>query len=196
MSTSKMPKGVVAVVSQKRKAPGGRGPLTLSQAREIAGVAPESSAVATPPAPAAGIAAKARRTAAPRRAPPRTGASKSSSVVAALVEATPATVAMERRSLKRREREQRKQRTRDYKATLELLQKHGVKGLSASAPAQAPKQAVSTKARRGARSFEPKAMRSGPLRVLAEGDSWFDYPVPFFGGGLVPRLEDRLGSLS
>jgi hypothetical protein len=29
--------------------------------------------------------------------------------------------------------------------------------------------------------------------VFAEGDSWFDYPVPFFGGGLVPRLEDRLG---
>ena len=193
MSTSKLPKRVVPVVSQKRKAPRGSGPLTLAQAREIAGVAPGSSAVATPPAPAAGIAAKARRTAAPRRAPPRTGASKSASVVAAMVEATPATVAMERRSLKKREREQSKQRTRDYKATLELLQKHGVKGLSASAPAQAPKQAVSMKARRGARSFEPKATRSGPLRVLAEGDSWFDYPVPFFGGGLVPRLEDRLG---
>ena len=28
--------------------------------------------------------------------------------------------------------------------------------------------------------------------MLAEGDSWFDYPR-FFGGGLVPRLEDLLG---
>ena len=25
------------------------------------------------------------------------------------------------------------------------------------------------------------------------GDSWFDYPVPFFGGGIIPRLENRLG---
>ena len=32
-----------------------------------------------------------------------------------------------------------------------------------------------------------------PLQVFAEGDSWFDYPVPFFGGGVIPRLEDRLG---
>jgi hypothetical protein len=32
-----------------------------------------------------------------------------------------------------------------------------------------------------------------PLQVFAEGDSWFDYPVPFFGGGIVPRLEDLVG---
>jgi hypothetical protein len=32
-----------------------------------------------------------------------------------------------------------------------------------------------------------------PLQILAEGDSWFDYPVPLFGGGIVPRLERRLG---
>ena len=32
-----------------------------------------------------------------------------------------------------------------------------------------------------------------PLQIFAEGDSWFDYPVPFFGGGIIPRLEDRLG---
>lgn len=28
---------------------------------------------------------------------------------------------------------------------------------------------------------------------MAEGDSWFDYPVPLFGGGIVSRLERRLG---
>jgi hypothetical protein len=31
------------------------------------------------------------------------------------------------------------------------------------------------------------------LQVFAEGDSWFDYPYPFFGGGIVPRLEKLLG---
>lgn len=31
-----------------------------------------------------------------------------------------------------------------------------------------------------------------PLQVLAEGDSWFDYP-PLARGGLIPRLADRLG---
>ena len=193
MSTSKTPKRVVPAVSRKRKAAGGSGPLTLAQAREIAGVMPESSAAATPPAPAAGVATKARRAAAPRRAPAGTGQSKSASGLAASIEATPATVAMERRNLKKREREQRKQRTRDYKATLELLQKHGVKGLPVSVPAQAPQRADAKTTRRRAPSFASNVTRSGPLRVLAEGDSWFEYPFPFFGGGLVPRLEDRLG---
>lgn len=32
-----------------------------------------------------------------------------------------------------------------------------------------------------------------PLQILAEGDSWFDYPVPFFGGGIISRLEERVG---
>jgi hypothetical protein len=32
-----------------------------------------------------------------------------------------------------------------------------------------------------------------PTQILVEGDSWFDYPVPFFGGGIIPRLEHRLG---
>jgi hypothetical protein len=42
-----------------------------------------------------------------------------------------------------------------------------------------------------------KLLRKGgsfvPLQIFAEGDSWFDYPYPFFGGGIVPRLENRLG---
>src|SRR5262249_33251003 len=38
----------------------------------------------------------------------------------------------------------------------------------------------------GAESF-------APLQIFAEGDSWFEYPVPFFGGGIIPRLQDRLG---
>lgn len=31
-----------------------------------------------------------------------------------------------------------------------------------------------------------------PVRMLAEGDSWFDYPL-FVKGGIIPRLEKRLG---
>ncbi len=193
MSTSKNSKRVDSTVAKKKKALIDAGPLTLAQARKIAGVTPESSAAATPPAPAAGVAATARRAAAPRRAPEGTGVSKSASVLSASVEATPATLATERRSLKKRQREQLKQRTRDYKATLELLQKHGVKGLSAAAPAQVLKLSAAKTTRRRTRSIAPEKAPSGPLRILAEGDSWFDYPVPFFGGGLVPRLEDRLG---
>jgi hypothetical protein len=34
-----------------------------------------------------------------------------------------------------------------------------------------------------------------PLQIFAEADSWFDYPVPFFGGGIIPRpvvgVEER-----
>ncbi len=32
-----------------------------------------------------------------------------------------------------------------------------------------------------------------PLQVVAEGDSWFDYPVPVFGGGIIKRLQPKLG---
>jgi hypothetical protein len=55
--------------------------------------------------------------------------------------------------------------------------------------------------RRGARRRAPTGRRRGPaeaaafqpLQVFAEGDSWFDYPVPLFGGGIIPRLQKRLG---
>jgi hypothetical protein len=62
------------------------------------------------------------------------------------------------------------------------------------------------KERRGARRPRPKGVKVeggeptakgggsfAPLQIFAEGDSWFDYPVPFFHGGIIPRLEDRLG---
>jgi hypothetical protein len=60
--------------------------------------------------------------------------------------------------------------------------------------------------RRGARRPRPTVLSGGaapppeaeeesfaPLQIMAEGDSWFDYPVPLFGGGIVPRLETRVG---
>ncbi len=136
---------------KKRAAPT-TGPLTLEQARGMVGASADSSAPGE----------------SSRRAPPIP-----TPTVATSANATPATVAIERRKLAIRDREERKRRLRDYKATFALLQSRGVQGLPPPA--------------RG------DTARSGPLRVLAEGDSWFDYPVPFFGGSLIPRLETRLG---
>jgi len=167
MATTKPSKR--AAPATRKKAATIVGPLTLEQARALVGVKTEP----------AKLASKARSVGSRRRAP----GAVSGPVPEAL--ATPATVAVERGRLKKTERDERKERVRDYKATLALLQSHGVKGLPDKAPAPP--------GRRRAPGAPAALARSGPLRVLAEGDSWFDYPVPFFGGGLVPRLEDRLG---
>jgi hypothetical protein len=151
----------------KKKAPAANGPLTVAQARAMVQAKPE-------PAAKKSRAPKARRAAAPRSAAIST---------AATADATPATVAIERRKLQIRQRDERRQRVRDYKATLALLQSRGVKGLPPAAPVEAARRRAPGAA---------AAARSGPLRVFAEGDSWFDYPA-IFGGGLVPRLEDSLG---
>ena len=96
---------------------------------------------------------------------------------AALAPASPATVGFERRKLEVKQGLERRRRIKEYKATLAIMKKRGVKGL-------APRTA------RGGRA--PKAA-ARPLQVFAEGDSWFDYPVPMFGGGIIPRLENALG---
>ena len=96
--------------------------------------------------------------------------------------ASPAAVGAERVKLKKEQREERARRVRDYKATMEIMKARG---------ARRPR----TRGLR-ARDGEPTADDSGsfsPLQIFAEGDSWFDYPVPFFGGGIIPRLETRLG---
>ncbi|MGE0363136.1 MAG: hypothetical protein AB7H93_07880 [Vicinamibacterales bacterium] len=96
---------------------------------------------------------------------------------AALVPASPASVGVERRKLALKQEQEKRRRIREYRATMAIMKKRGVKGL-------APKR------KKGAPA--PKAPPK-PLQVFAEGDSWFDYPVPFFGGGVIPRLEDKLG---
>jgi hypothetical protein len=96
---------------------------------------------------------------------------------AALVPASPASVGVERRKLELKQEQERRRRIKEYKATLTIMKKRGVKGL-------APKRKKGVPA--------PKAPPR-PLQAFAEGDSWFDYPVPFFGGGVIPRLEDKLG---
>lgn len=95
----------------------------------------------------------------------------------ALAGATPATVGAERRKLAIERQRENRRRIQEYTATLTLMKKRGVKGLGPT-----PKKGVPVP------KVPPK-----PLQVFAEGDSWFDYPVPFFGGGVIPRLEGKLG---
>lgn len=95
---------------------------------------------------------------------------------------TPATVGAERERLQQQRRNEREQRLREYKATLAIMKERGVRR---------PASMVASKGRR--RGTGAAAAAFQPLQVLAEGDSWFDYPFPLFGGGIVPRLEKRLG---
>jgi hypothetical protein len=90
--------------------------------------------------------------------------------------ASPATVGLERRRLELKRAVERRKRIQEYKTTLAIMKKRGVKGLGA----------------RGVRGG-PVIAAAQPLQVFAEGDSWFEYPVPFFGGGIIPRLETKLG---
>jgi hypothetical protein len=81
---------------------------------------------------------------------------------------SPAEVGREREELEREQEEERRRRIREYTATLTIMKARGVKSLGAVGAA-------------------------APLQIFAEGDSWFDYPFPGFGGGIITRLEKRLG---
>ena len=121
------------------------GPVTLAQARALAGVK----------APAARGAKRALAAAPP----------------------SPATIGLERRALRKKQDLERKQRIKDYKATLSIMKKRGVKGLG-------PKQPKGGRALKQA----PK-----PLQVFAEGDSWFDYPVAVLRRRHRSAARERLG---
>jgi len=98
----------------------------------------------------------------------------------AMPPASPAAVGSERQNLDKAWQEEINRRIREYKATMTIMKKRG---------ARRPRP------KRGAKLDEPAA-KAGPfvpLQIFAEGDSWFDYPVPFFGGGIIPRLERLLG---
>lgn len=110
-----------------------------------------------------------------------------SAVAPAQQAATHLSVAEERQRLDNQIIEENERRIREYKATMAIMKARGVKGLAAqsqSAGANPP----------GAVPAATVAGAAGtPLQIFAEGDSWFNYPVPFFGGGIIPRLESRLG---
>ncbi len=103
--------------------------------------------------------------------------------------ASPASVGEERERLEAQQRAERERRTREYKATMEIMKRRGARR---AAPRRAAKGAA--KGRRRAPGA-PAAPAAGfqPLQVFAEGDSWFDYPPFLFKGGIIPRLESRLG---
>ncbi len=96
--------------------------------------------------------------------------------------ASPATVGAERENLEKERRDEFVRRIREYKATMEIMKKRG---------ARRPRSKSATKLK--GEEPAPEGESFVPLQIFAEGDSWFDYPVPFFGGGIIPRLENRLG---
>jgi GDSL-like Lipase/Acylhydrolase family len=100
----------------------------------------------------------------------------------ALPPASPAGVGAERENLKKEQREEIARRIREYKATMAIMKKR-------TARRPPPKRASKTNTGEAV----AKGGSFAPLQIFAEGDSWFDYPYPFFGGGIVKHLEDRLG---
>lgn len=103
----------------------------------------------------------------------------------ALPSASPADVGVEKKKLELERRQEKKRRIREYRDTLRVMKQRGVKGLMSGA-------AVSAATGRRAAS-KRRSAQGQPLQIFAEGDSWFDYPYPLFGGSIVPRLEDKLG---
>jgi hypothetical protein len=95
---------------------------------------------------------------------------------------SPAAVGAERKNLEKEWREEVARRVRDYKATMAIMKKRG---------ARRPRSARAATPTGAGPAVESESF--APLQVLAEGDSWFDYPGHPFGGGIIPRLEDRLG---
>ena len=94
---------------------------------------------------------------------------------------SPAAVGAERAKLRKEQREEHARRIREYKATMTIMKARG---------ARRPRL-KGFKAGEGEPTAED-AESFVPLQILAEGDSWFDYPA-FIGGGIIPRLAGRLG---
>jgi hypothetical protein len=162
--------------AEKSEDDGKKGALTVTQARTIVRTAHMRGG--TPIG-----AGKQAEPMTPARTPPQ-GSKRRAALGVPAAKPTVASVAAERRALEKRKRDEREQRIREYKATYKLLEDRGVMGLTSGKPAGAQRR----------RALGPAAAaKTEPLRVFAEGDSWFDYPPHLFRGGLVPRLEKRLG---
>lgn len=99
-------------------------------------------------------------------------------VAAASATPTPDSVGAERQRLEDQQRQTARERIAEYREVMALMKSRG---------AAAPDAAVA----------RPPALARAtvrqPLQILAEGDSWFEYPFPLFGGGIIPRLARRLG---
>lgn len=102
---------------------------------------------------------------------------------------SPQSVGVERKRLEREQQRESQRRIREYKATMDIMKQRGVKGLATAEIKPGRRRAPGA----GGVAAAAGALAAQPLQILAEGDSWFDYPMPFFGGGIIPRLEDKLG---
>jgi hypothetical protein len=131
---------------------------------------------------------QARATIAPVAKATASGARRRGTMRRAVEETTVGEVAAERKKLELRQRDERRQRIAEYRQVMGLLQQTGVR-----VPARRAATGARRAAAKGARRAKAARVVAAPLRILAEGDSWFDYPVPFFGGSIIPRLEKRLG---
>lgn len=147
-SVGKRGKGAASV---RRVATEVAGPVTLEQARVLAGHSRPKRALSAGSESAPGV---------PAQAP----------AIRELGE--------QREQLRREQREERARRTEDYKEVMDIMKARG-----ALPPG---KLGAGGRAAAAAKAF-------APLQILAEGDSWFDYPVPGFGGAIIPRLENLLG---
>ena len=95
---------------------------------------------------------------------------------------TPEPVGIARERLNRDYLDEVKQRTDEYEAIISIMQKRG---------ARAPHKKRSGAPKKP--ELKKEAAAFVPLKILAEGDLWFHYPVPLFGGGIIPRLKNLLG---
>ena len=95
--------------------------------------------------------------------------------------ATHATVGAERKKLREKQRREIDVRIEEYKATIAIMKKRGARKAR-------PKAKGKTAAKKVAKgSGAPQAF--APLQILAEGDSWFDYPFTH----VLKSLEDEHG---
>ncbi|MBW6396332.1 hypothetical protein KPL78_00665 [Roseomonas sp. HJA6] len=94
---------------------------------------------------------------------------------------TPRGVAEERRRLRRARDTELEQRLREYTETMAVMRARGA--LLVPRTKQPP----------GGEGAAAIAAGEPPLNILAEGDSWFDYPPFFPKGGIVRRLQDLIG---
>lgn len=104
-------------------------------------------------------------------------------------DATHETVAEERDRLEESQDKQEEERVREYTEIMTLMKRRGVKNLASQPRTVARTVAV------GGPGFTaaPLPITSGPLQIIAEGDSWFDYPKFIIKGGVPKRLERKLG---
>ncbi len=125
-----------------------------------------------------------------KRPAPRAGRALAAAMAAGVVTdengPSPAPIADEQIKVDEEVAKEHQRRIEEYATMMTIMKTRGVEGLQAlAAPAAAPK---------GPKRAALAAAGAGqPLQIFAEGDSWFDYPVPLFGGGVVPRLARRLG---